>query len=542
MVTLETAGGPIQSPLPPPPPHKPPESSQQQSPPIFPDIPLQHQPLDLRNNPGTQTNVDRHGPNADHTPNPAAVTEDDNDHPTLPPTPLTTPSTRDRRRIVRIHRDSSRSQPTTRSTSIRLTVGNMTHTTQGTTATTTSHTSSQQYTKTKKKDSILLTRSTHSTTATISTSLHSLTTSSRHSEAPTHSAQADRLPTSNKPIHCCRTMSNPAPYPNNTTNTTCDPDPQCSNLRTKITDATPKPQEEMLATDTLAHKITYSPSGTTMITTACHPVTNGPNTNDSTIISKTTMQSGIQRNPTITATIDPELIKVIRTSHDAIQQQIEAIQTTLQTMITVLNRNILPPQTTELPSADRPISEISPTPDRTTIDTPKLLLLFDLANSGQSPHTEIDAPALPLKHSEPQYRDYYLPLSLLPTRRARRHWFPLHQTHQRTSALSSEICLLPTPFPTILRHNDLSMHQAANTDLLWKQSSYDFYYIHKYGTDCTLQLCTFYRPISTAPMMIQPLRNDPSIRLRHYWYQYYTQAPLLPYEPNPTKTDYIAPA
>ena len=280
-----------------------------------------------------------------------------------------------------------------------------------------------------------------------------------------------------------------------------------------------------------------------MITTACHPVPNGPNTNDSTIISKTTMQSGIQRNPTITATIDPELIKVIRTSHDAIQQQIEAIQTTLQTMITVLNRNILPPQTTELPSADRPISEISPTPDRTTVDTPKLLLLFDLANSGQSPHTEIDAPALPLKHSEPQYRDYYLPLSLLPTRRARRHWFPLHQTHQRTSALSSEICLLPTPFPTILlRHNDLSMHQAANTDLLRKQSSYDFYYIHKYGTDCTLQLCTFYRPISTAPMMIQPLRNDPTIRLRHYWYQYYTQAPLLPYEPNPTKTDYIAPA
>jgi len=86
------------------------------------------------------------------------------------------------------------------------------------------------------------------------------------------------------------------------------------------------------------------------------------------------------------------------------------------------------------------------------------------------------------------------------------------------------------------------MHQAANTDLLWKQSLYKFYYIHKYGTDCTLPLCTFYRPISTAPMMIQPLQNDPMIRLQHYWYQYYTQAPLLPYEPNPTKTDYIAPA
>ncbi len=160
----------------------------------------------------------------------------------------------------------------------------------------------------------------------------------------------------------------------------------------------------MLATDTLAHKITYSPSGTMMITTACHPVPNGPNTNDSTIIPKTTMQSGIQRNSMITATINPEMIKVIRTSHDTIQQQIEAIQTTLQTMIMVLNRNILPPQMTELPSADPSISEISPTPDRTTIDTPKLLLLFDLANSRQSPHTEIDTPALPLKHSEPNIK------------------------------------------------------------------------------------------------------------------------------------------
>jgi len=218
----------------------------------------------------------------------------------------------------------------------------------------------------------------------------------------------------------------------------------------------------MLATDTLAHKITYSPSGTMMITTACHPVPNGPNTNDSTIIPKTTMQSGIQRNSMITATINPEMIKVIRTSHDTIQQQIEAIQTTLQTMIMVLNRNILPPQMTELPSADPSISEISPTPDRTTIDTPKLLLLFDLANSRQSPHTEIDTPALPLKHSEPNIKI----IICLPTRRACHHWFPLHQTHQRTSVLSSEICLLPTPFPTILWHNDLSMHQAANTDLL----------------------------------------------------------------------------
>jgi len=41
---------------------------------------------------------------------------------------------------------------------------------------------------------------------------------------------------------------------------------------------------------------------------------------------------------------DPEWMNIIRASHDTIQLQIKAIQATLQTMITVLNRHSLSPQ------------------------------------------------------------------------------------------------------------------------------------------------------------------------------------------------------
>jgi len=61
----------------------------------------------------------------------------------------------------------------------------------------------------------------------------------------------------------------------------------------------------------LAHNITPSPSTRTMITTACHMVSNGTNKNDSTINPKTMTQSNIQWNPMINAAINPERIKVI---------------------------------------------------------------------------------------------------------------------------------------------------------------------------------------------------------------------------------------
>jgi len=51
--------------------------------------------------------------------------------------------------------------------------------------------------------------------------------------------------------------------------------------------------------------------------------------------------------PSINATIDPEWMNVIWASHDAFQLQIKAIQVTLQTMITALNRHSLSPQPTE---------------------------------------------------------------------------------------------------------------------------------------------------------------------------------------------------
>jgi len=60
---------------------------------------------------------------------------------------------------------------------------------------------------------------------------------------------------------------------------------------------------------------------------------------------------------------------------------------------------------------DPTTSELPPTPNHTTINTPKSILLFDLANTCQSSHMEIAALALHLKHSAPQYQDY-LPLSL----------------------------------------------------------------------------------------------------------------------------------
>jgi len=112
MVTLETAGGPIQSPPPPSPPHKPPESSQQHSSSITQAIPMQQHFVGNRNNPGTQLYVNWHGPNANHTPFPAVVTMAANNHPHLSSMPQITLSTRNRRCIVCIHRDTFQSQPT----------------------------------------------------------------------------------------------------------------------------------------------------------------------------------------------------------------------------------------------------------------------------------------------------------------------------------------------------------------------------------------------------------------------------------------------
>ena len=345
------AGGPIQSPPPPPPPHKPPEPSQQHFSPIIQAKTLKRSPVGNRNNPGTQIHMDRHGPNADHTPSHAAEMAA-NDHPPLSPTTsLLTLSTCDRRCIVRIHRDPFRSQPTRRS-SLRPDVGNTTHTTHGPTETTTNYTSSQQFTKTKKNDSILLTTPTDSTNVNIPTaSQYSTATSAQHAEAKTHSARAARPIIRHNPTHRRRIVRNPAPSQNNKKVTTCDPEPRCPSSRPAIIDTTTAPTTELSspATGTLAPNITSCPSETTMIASAFHTASNGTNTNDFINSHKNMTQSGIQPHPTINATIDPELIKVIRTSHDAIQQQIEAIQATLQTMITVLNRNSLPPQPTEPP-------------------------------------------------------------------------------------------------------------------------------------------------------------------------------------------------
>jgi len=192
MVTLATAGGPIQSPLPSPTPHKPPESSQQHFVPIIQAISLQRRPAGTRNNLGTQPYVDQHDPNADHTPSPAAVTVAASIHPPLSPAPLITLSTHDRRRIVRLSQDPFRSQ-TIRSSSIRQAVVNTTHMPHGTTATTTTHTS-QQYIKKKKNDSMFLKRFTASTIATTPSSPHSPTAPTRYPEARTHPAQADQRP------------------------------------------------------------------------------------------------------------------------------------------------------------------------------------------------------------------------------------------------------------------------------------------------------------------------------------------------------------
>jgi len=210
-----------------------------------------------------------------------------------------------------------------------------------------------------------------------------------------------------------------------------------------------------------------------MIASAFHTASNGTNTNDFINSHKNMTQSGIQPHPTINATIDPELIKVIRTSHDAIQQQIEAIQATLQTMITVLNRNSLPPQPTEPPSHDPPIRELSPTPDRTTTYTPKTILLFDLSTTCQSLPKSIDTLALQLKHfaphnlalqlnhHPPKYQDH---LNLLEPSRDRRNRFlspPLHAAPRNLRNIDLDIRLRNT-FPDTPTHQ----HMNATDPLL----------------------------------------------------------------------------
>jgi len=409
MVTLETAGGPIQSPSPPPPPHKPPEPSQQHFAPVIQAIPLQHRSAGTRNNPGTQTYVDRHGPNADHTLSPAAVTMATSDHPPIPPTPLITLSTRDRRRIVRNHRDPFRSQPLRRS-SIRQQDGNTTHMPHITTATTTTHTSPQQYTKKKKNDPIL---SPSSTTACKSTAPHS-------TMASTLAAPTDKPPIRQTSLTHRRIVRNTALSRNHQQDPSSKPHPRLPRLPPAHQDETIPPTDDQPSDqpcDTNNNPVPVNKFN--QITTTTTPDTSSKASNssyehDPTIDHNNKTQPETQRHPTTSATLDPATMKAIRASH-VIQQQIADIQDTLQNMLAVLHRNSLPPPSTKIPSQDPPIREIRAT------DQPQPILLFDLSGK-----TAIDTLALQLKHQPPQYQDY---MTLLLTSRDRCNRFsspPLH--------------------------------------------------------------------------------------------------------------------
>ncbi len=100
--------------------------------------------------------------------------------------------------------------------------------------------------------------------------------------------------------------------------------------------------------------------------------------------------------------------------------------------------------------------------------------------------------------------------------------------HQRTSTLLSEIRLQPTPFPDILQqnwHNKLSMHKAANADLLL-QSSYKSSLPYQQAT-LSSTATKLNATISPIYGTYCPLQNDPVIHLQHYYYLNCTHALLL---------------